>query len=67
MTSQKPHSDSSKIGLGGPDYLSPKSEIESEIARLEALKPLPSIKVRLAELQTMLLTATESGGFQTSP
>ncbi|MEO6299528.1 MAG: hypothetical protein ABIV25_07275 [Paracoccaceae bacterium] len=55
------------MGFDGPDSLTPKVEIEVEIARLEAFESEPPIKARIAQLKKMLLNATDKGGFCPTP
>lgn len=52
--------------LGGPDYTTPRAEIEADLANVMASKaPADLEHWRLAEierLQELVLTATENGG-----
>lgn len=61
-TSQEP-SQPFRPFLDGPDFLSPKSEIEDWIAELEQMPPSPERNAELERMQELLKDAAEEGGF----
>jgi len=64
MTSSHSSSQPWRQAFDGADILSPKAEIEAEIAELEQMPPSPERNLRLETLQDYLKEATEEGGFQ---
>ena len=55
-------------GFDGPDYLSPRSEVEARLAVMRrAPQPTPLIAQEIARLERILETTGPEGGFKRGP